>query len=177
METESWIPLTDYSNKYRVSISTLRRRIKNENIYFRFHDGKYLLIDQPLDGHQKNHRPSQTSEEKMMALSSAPAQTQTISRPYSKASSPVVQKVTPDLQQENPIISSVVETNRLENEVLSNGPLLSAANRLLSELKKAYSQVLQEKEEQIIQLKEEISDLKTLVKVLEAEHYRKKINN
>ncbi|MCX7979246.1 MAG: hypothetical protein N2578_09610 [Bdellovibrionaceae bacterium] len=46
-------------------------------------------------------------------------------------------------------------------------PILSAANKLLAELKKAYTQVLHEKEEQILQLKKEVADLKTLVRVLE----------
>lgn len=51
-------------------------------------------------------------------------------------------------------------------------PILTAANRLLTELKKAYTQILQEKEEQILHLKEEVTDLKTLVRVLEAENER-----
>ena len=43
---------------------------------------------------------------------------------------------------------------------------------LLAEIKKAYSLILQEKEELILQLKEEVSDLKTLVRVLEDETLR-----
>ncbi len=53
-------------------------------------------------------------------------------------------------------------------------PVLTAANRLLTELKKAYTQILQEKEEQVLHLKEEVSDLKTLVRVLESENERLK---
>src|SRR5436190_5774976 len=44
--TPNWIPLTDYSNKYKVSISTLRRRIKLENIPFKLASGKYFLLDE-----------------------------------------------------------------------------------------------------------------------------------
>jgi hypothetical protein len=57
-------------------------------------------------------------------------------------------------------------------------PIFSAANRLLEEIKRAYSQVLMEKEEQILQLKEEIADLRTLAQVLESENdrLRKKLN-
>ncbi len=44
------------------------------------------------------------------------------------------------------------------------------AKSLLDELKKAYMQSLQGKEEQIIQLKQQISDLKTLVMYLEREN-------
>ena len=52
---------------------------------------------------------------------------------------------------------------------------MTAANKLLNELKKAYTQILQEKEEQIFQLKEEVTDLKTLVRVLESENDRLKL--
>ena len=50
--------------------------------------------------------------------------------------------------------------------------VITAANRLLSDLKKAYTQVLQEKESQIQELRQEIADIKTLVKVLESENTR-----
>jgi hypothetical protein len=53
-------------------------------------------------------------------------------------------------------------------------PVFIAANKLLTELKKAYSLILQEKEEQILNLREELSDLKTLVRVLESENERLK---
>jgi len=52
--------------------------------------------------------------------------------------------------------------------------VLSSANRLLDELKKAYTQILQEKDEQVRSLKEEISDLRTLVRVLESENERQR---
>jgi riboflavin biosynthesis pyrimidine reductase len=57
-------------------------------------------------------------------------------------------------------------------QISQDEPILTAANRLLTELKKAYMQILQEKEEQIMHLKEEQADLKTLVRVLEAENER-----
>ncbi len=59
-------------------------------------------------------------------------------------------------------------------KVNKDEPILTAANKLLNELKKAYTQILQEKEEQIFQLKEEVADLKTLVRVLESENDRLK---
>ena len=48
----------------------------------------------------------------------------------------------------------------------------NTAKSLLDELKKAYMQSLQGKEGQIIQLKQQISDLKTLVMYLERENSR-----
>lgn len=131
----NWLPLTDYSTKYKVSISTLRRRIKAEDIKYRFEDGKYLIEDEPTDEasqapvEEKKHRPSLSAN------------------------------VGPSLVDQ-PDLTSQQE------------PILTAANRLLTELKKAYTQILHEKEEQILYLKGEVSDLKTLVKVLESENER-----
>lgn len=136
----TWLPLTDYSTKYKVSVSTLRRRIKAEDIRFRFQDGKYLIFDEPPTGSQpRASRPS---------LNSGPA-----------AGEPVG------------VVTSKIEIPARSAEA-KDEPILLAANKLLNELKKAYSQILQEKEEQILQLKEEVSDLKTLVRVLESEHAR-----
>lgn len=130
MSLGQWLALTDYSAKYKVSVSTLRRRIKTEDINFQLKDGKYFLIDEPMSAHQK-HRPSQDSEVEMMGAHLA-----------------------------------------IPTKLGKDEPILTAANKLLNELKKAYSQILCEKEEQIMRLKEEIADLKTLVKVLESENSR-----
>jgi hypothetical protein len=51
---------------------------------------------------------------------------------------------------------------------------MTAAQEMLSELKKAYSVILQEKEEQVLLLKDEVADLRTLVGVLEEENARLK---
>ncbi|MES3036821.1 MAG: hypothetical protein V4736_02855 [Bdellovibrionota bacterium] len=129
-----WLPLTDYATKYKVSVSTLRRRIKAEDIQFRFEDGKYLLIDEPSDAHQKNpHRPSLYDDDSLV-------------------STPVQQEA--------------------EAPAKSQEGVFSVAQRFLEEIKKAYSAVLHEKEDHITTLKGEISDLQTLVKVLETENDR-----
>ncbi|PIS10577.1 MAG: hypothetical protein COT73_08585 [Bdellovibrio sp. CG10_big_fil_rev_8_21_14_0_10_47_8] len=133
----NWLPLTEYSSKYKVSISTLRRRIKAEDIKFQFRDGRYLIFDQP--DIEQQHRPSQT-------MSPSPK------KPATPFSGMAVTEMTLQKPKDEPI--------------------LTAANRLLTELKRAYAQILQEKEEQILNLKEEVSDLKTLVRVLEAENLK-----
>lgn len=136
-----WLPLAEYSMKHQISVSTLRRRIKAEDIKFRFDDGKYLILDDHvLNGSPKKmasaeeHRPSLNSE---------------------------VQKNS---------VPAVLSFGSQQSD--TNESVIAAANRLLADLKKAYAQILQEKEEQILQLREETMDLKTLIKVLESENTR-----
>lgn len=134
MSTQNWITLLDYSAKHRVSLSTLRRRIKSGEIEYKFADGKYLLKDGSLQV------VSQISE--------------TIAPPPSVSTQ-----------------GALANLNTIEAD---QDPFWRATQGLLNEIKKAYSLILQEKEEQILQLKEEVADLKTLVRVLEDENNRLK---
>ena len=115
---KNWLPLSEYSTKYKVSISTLRRRIKSDEVIYCFEEGKYLLKDTPLDEHSK----------KM------------VSRPQGS--------VAPPPQGKEPRSNNLSEESGVikENIPPSGGPFLSAAQEMLSELKKAYSIILQEKE-------------------------------
>jgi ABC-type uncharacterized transport system permease subunit len=154
--TNSWLPLTEYSNKHRVSISTLRRRIKAEDIRFRFEDGKYLILDEAPKKtavNEQQHRPSLNSEVIMRSAETA--------KQFSQVK-----------EQVNEVeIQQLATTPTAQNNETSES-VLTAANKLLLDLKKAYTQVLQEKEEQIMYLKEEIIDQKTLIKILESENSR-----
>ena len=141
MQLDNWLSLTDYSHKYRVSISTLRRRIKISAIDYKKDHGKYLLKDEPS----------------------------------------VDQANDQDIRFGLGATSEIVEHNsdpmlaRFREEVASREgtePVISTATKLLNELKRAYMNILQEKEEQMIQLKSEVSDLKTLVRVLEQDNER-----
>lgn len=44
-ENDTGLSLTEYSNKYHISISTLRRRIRSGSIHFYLKGGKYFLRD------------------------------------------------------------------------------------------------------------------------------------
>lgn len=148
----SWLPLTEFATKYKISVSTLRRRIKADDIKFRFEDGKYFIMDEPVGTHQRVHRPSLESD---LALVGAHQ----------------------GMMKGNDTMSTSSEVKGLRDKATipnKDEPILTAANKLLNELKKAYTQILQEKEEQIFQLKDEVSDLKTLVRVLESENDRLK---
>ncbi len=129
MSTQAWLTLIEYSNKYRVSLSTLRRRIKGGEIEYKFSDGKYLIKDGPL----------QVSSE-----------AEAVAPPPS------------------------VKPQPRNDESADKDQFWRTTQGLLNEIKKAYSLILQEKEEQILQLKEEVADLKTLVRVLEEDNTRMK---
>lgn len=121
----NWLPLNEYANKYKVSISTLRRRIKAKEVKYLFREGKYFIMDNGSASHLSvEHRPSLNSDFHPLTI-----------------------------DQE---------------------PLLNAANRLVQELKQAYTLILDEKDQQIIHLKTEMADLKTLVRLLELENEKLK---
>lgn len=58
-----WLSLAEYSSKYNVSISTLRRRIRSGQLLFNISFGKYFLKDQSLESLKevKAERKSQES--------------------------------------------------------------------------------------------------------------------
>lgn len=136
-----WLPLNDYSTKYQISISTLRRRIRSGTIENQFRDGKYWIKDQPT------HRSYQTERSDLASVKTVP---------HAPSSTPIA-------NTSAPVSADNGETSALE-----------MANHLVAELKSAYVLILQEKEEQILQLKEEVADLKTLVRILEADREKTK---
>ena len=162
--TNSWLPLAEYSMKHQVSISTLRRRIKAEDIQYRFDDGKYLILDGESTSqvNADEHRPSLRSDAQPksapnlmlnQAMASVAAHPMMTNSHASYANHPA------------PNASQHATTHNEAGE-----SVITAANRLLTDLKKAYTQVLHEKENQIQSLKQELVDVNTLVKVLEFEN-------
>lgn len=127
---ESWLPLNDYANRHRLSVSTVRRRIKSDKVKFRLDDGRYFILDEVND-----QTPQMTTQE-----SAVKAHTTTSATPAHAAT----------------------EVATLPMKLL------------LEELKRAYLDSLQSKEDQILHLKQQVSDLKTLVMVLEKENSRLK---
>ncbi|MEO0335560.1 MAG: hypothetical protein AAF202_04170, partial [Pseudomonadota bacterium] len=148
------LTLSDYSKKYDVSVSTLRRRIKAEKAEYQFEEGKYLLADRPLNEHNPNTQKISNHQ-----LGSAP-----FAPPQESQGVAEISKIKAD-----PVNISEVEKPQDES-----GQFWVTVNAMMNELKKAYSLILQEKEEQILQLKDEHSDLRTLVRVLEEENSRLK---
>ncbi len=147
------LSLTEYSAKYKVSVSTLRRRIKKKEILFVQEAGKYILPDVPYDkvlDHSIAHLTYNMTSRKPDAS---------------------LQKSTPQAAVVSPLESLDLSFQTGEGDK----PLIQAndegklKSEELMELKKAYTLVLSEKEEQIFQLKQHITDLKTLNKAFENE--------
>ena len=129
----NWLPLIEYSNKHQISISTLRRRIKDNSIQFKLEDGKYFIIEDSVEKATRGRKPIMIPSQSQFAESS----------------------------------QSVQSPKDTTQKDFSNRTV-----EIFEELKKAYLESLQSKEEQIFQLKEEVSDLKTLVRVLESDNER-----
>lgn len=254
---ETWLPLTDYSSKYKISVSTLRRRIKSDDIKYHFQDGKYFIFDEPVKSSMKSGPSLNSSLDSDLVfddellndleLSSEAVDIDKINGSNGKAYAGFQQPVTlsqtynpdflenlkrsansrlpqvktqqgalsqqhslrtggainieeeyffkkenkmadmptmmetqtasvPEIQDTAPETPTFRDFSDKISKIGTNEPVLTAANKLLNELKKAYTQILHEKEEQMMILKEEVSDLKTLVKALERENERLKQN-
>ena len=159
MNKEAWLQLSEYSNKYRVSVSTLRRRIKAGDIQYQFEDGKYWLPDRAIEKYARN-RPT---------AASASIPQVTIPDPMPE---PVMEEVV--LFNEGPEFPVSTETEiplaSDSSSFVTRDEVLEITNNMISELKSAYVLVLQEKEAQIMEAKKEIADLKTLCHTLESEN-------
>lgn len=162
MAEEKWLSLTEYSSRYKVSVSTLRRRIKSEKIDYDLRDGKYYLQSKPLKSLKLTRE----------AKSAAPTSSHRVS---AEALTQSVNDMGPSRPMTADFAASFVE-ERGQEQARPDTTMSATASELLAELKRAYALILQEKEEQILQLKEEVADLKTLVRVLEAENDRLKTN-
>ena len=56
--SEMWLPITEYSVKSGMSLSTIRRKIKTCTLPFRFEHGRYLILleKEPIRPDLKSHR-------------------------------------------------------------------------------------------------------------------------
>lgn len=157
MTSKGWIALSEYASKYQVSVSTLRRRIKRANVEVELIHGKYWFKDLPLS----EHNPKSAGREEQVSIA-----------PEHEI------RTEPNQDGLESLSQASLNTNRPPTPSSdSDASIFTVTNDLLGELKKAYMQVLQEKEEQILLLKTEIDDLRTLVHVLEADNNRLRSEN
>lgn len=155
-----WLPLNEYSSKYGVSLSTLRRRIKSGLLEVSLEKGKYFIKDAP--GAKRAPLAEPIVKPREAAVVS-----------HHSGGPKGVSNQMPALEQamstHQPAVTS--QESRADVDSQKQGVV---TQEIFQELKKAYSKVLSEKEEQIIHLREEINDLKTLVRVFEQENERLK---
>lgn len=76
--TTKWLSLNEYSNKYHISISTLRRRIKMGHIIFRLNGGKYFLKDLKLKEIPASKSHKITAQDKIESKSQHSRQTDSL---------------------------------------------------------------------------------------------------
>jgi len=143
------LSLTEYSAKYDVSVSTLRRKIKKSAILNKMVDGKYLLPD--LEYRDLTTQNIAPPKKKKVAI--APPQEQATSK------NQVEEYEGEDLE---PLLDVKFEEN-------SDSQQAGTDKESFSDLKGAFRLILAEKEDQITTLKSYVADLQTLNKVLESE--------
>ncbi len=154
MQKQEWLSLSEYSSSYRVSISTLRRRIKAKKAESIYEDGKYFLRNLPL----KDHQVVSNTFDDLTHHQKNPGET-AVAPPHIYPSLEPNEKNDVVLEQDLGQDISAMECN---DRVSAN------VEYLLKELKNAYTLILKEKEEQIILLKDEMTDLRMLTKALES---------
>ena len=162
-EDSHWIPLTEYSSRYKVSISTLRRRIKGGLIPVRLQTGKYFL-----KAKSKMFAPQSPAK---LPVFPSPAYEKTFRSGFYENLSPAPQ-APPDAKRQKfseedlapqklALAFKKLQTVLHKNEKVLN-KLLHFQEDLEARLK-AKNKKIQEQDNQI-------SDLKTLLNLLEAEN-------
>lgn len=197
MDNLNWISLADYSAKYKVSISTLRRRIKNEQIEYAFDNGKYFLPDLNIRNISKAKKsfsqaaPPQVNPASINSSNGLQLGQHFFGKDFLESLNEPVQmdeeQDVDDFSASYPFavprsampvetqVSSVPQTmlKKEDPKMDSNSESMKEVlDHMTKEIKKAYSAILQEKEEQLFILKEQVVDLKTLVNILESENKR-----
>jgi hypothetical protein len=155
MTRRPWLLLTDYAVKYRISVSTLRRRIRSSQVPYRFELGKYFLPDEPPHSLSHDVEIRATAEIGAAGGSGGTAVPEATHQEMEKATQ--------------------VAHGQLTDLAIERGPgepLIESATRVVTDLKRTYSAILQDKETQIAHLRDEVADLKTLVQLLERENER-----
>lgn len=153
MSDKALLQLSDYSNKYGISMSTLRRRIKAAEVEFEFDQGKYWLKDAPMSRYVR-HRQQATDKKPVNQVEQ--------DKGASKES---------DLNLTQP------QSLEIQAALVDMREFTASAKSMMSEIKSAFIKALQEKEEQILELKDEVADLRTLNRILDQENERIKKNS
>ena len=153
-----YLSLTEYSNKYGISISTLRRRIRAGQFPYNLKFGKYFLKDQSPATFNKKQKVTKRYNKEMRFASV---------RKKLKPQSPSF--ISSNEQLENEVVKDVKSgksKNDLSSALLRDSSFLAG---LMDSQKELYSQI-EKKEKKISEQQSQIADLNTLVALLEKEN-------
>lgn len=156
----TWLPLIEYSVKTGVSLSTIRRKIKNNTIQYRLEKGRYLIMH-----NEAGHRD----------MKPQPVQPTSVAAPIPQ---PVSVAADVDRWENKPLSrlspSHIVNFDAKEEEEARALPMVEKAVTMVSD---AFEYALVQKEEQIRMLEQRnrdledrIAELKLLVKVIEEKY-------
>lgn len=148
---ELWLPLTEYSVKSGVSLSTIRRKIKSNSIPFRLEKGRYLILF--------NSGP----------LMSHPVESPVV--PVAPVTPPTTRVATPDVKS---LTSTPSHRENKDSEDRWSVPIVERAVQMVRD---TFEQLLKEKDERIRllehrsrELEDRLNELKLLVRVLEEKY-------
>ncbi|MDE0119437.1 MAG: hypothetical protein OXM55_05460 [Bdellovibrionales bacterium] len=179
MMNNQWLSLGEYSGKYRISISTLRRRIRAGQIPFSFKMGKYFLEDRNLVDLKKEKEivgnksdlsisPFSLKKEIILAEEGSPLEVEQQREPYSQENKN---------NKKTEVFKSA--TKKQEGRPLSNKSLKDSSfmlppedlflNKVVDAQKELYER-LEKKELKIGEQQNRIAELNTLVALLEKEN-------
>jgi len=149
-----WLPLIEYSVKSGVSLSTIRRKIKNNSLQYRLEKGRYLILFNDKNNNAARQPMPATDSGRYMELEPV--------RPLPAHQGPRVST-----------ISSSPTTASSEHDAW-NMPWVEKSVRMVSD---AYEHALKEKEERIRllerqnkALEERLNELRLLVRCLEEKY-------
>ncbi len=189
-----WLTLTDYSSKYRISVSTLRRRIKKQQVPFNFIEGKYYLPDEEVvtpyyspdvalvNNSQNIAARQNTLSEKVFTnqVHTADFTKQAINetpvpRANAKWTQPHLKQASTRVplkgikQQPNTQVKSISAPQVARNTISTPKKNIKkiSAKVYISKMQEKFFNMIQQKDYEISCLKKEVVDLKTLVNVLD----------
>ena len=165
-----YLSLTEYSNKYNMSISTLRRRIRARHFPYNLRLGKYFLKDQsPVTlSKQQNAMQKKVSERKVSFNSDEKKVVSQMleSQIPSSFLSTTTKQLKPGREEAAKNIENKKSKDDLSVLLLKDHSFLI---KLMDSQKELYSQI-EKKEEKINEQQDQIADLNTLVALLEKEN-------
>jgi hypothetical protein len=150
VKEQIWLTINEYSLKYKVSISTLRRKIKAGKLEFRYENGRYLILCENSGSNQKN-----TSYQV----------TRSIAPPH-KSSGHLEAKERQEFNNSNE--QTLNEAPFIYN-VVKESDVINSFKTILESWKWDHEKQLKEKDKKISELAKQVVDLKTLVNILEAD--------